>query len=211
MGRKRVLPQVRFDMMNTIDSSTGFSPFQLRMGQSPWVISPFITSNKWVEDIYAINIIKWLELDVEEAKDNMLCAKISQLLTADKHRTDIFPFKTGGQVVLSTLHRWRNFKATGERRVAKFTPCFDSSYTITNVSCEHSTVTINMPNDLNVFPIFHASQVLPFVENEWGLFPKWEMAQLPPMIINNQKVFLIDHIIDKWWHGHGMQYLVWWL
>ena len=42
LGWVRALPLVRFNIMNTINKSTGFSPFQLRMGHSPRVIPPLI-------------------------------------------------------------------------------------------------------------------------------------------------------------------------
>jgi len=35
LGWVYALPQIRFNMMNTINKSTGFTPFQLRMGHSP--------------------------------------------------------------------------------------------------------------------------------------------------------------------------------
>jgi hypothetical protein len=35
LGWVRTLPWVCFEMMNAVNSSTGFTPFQLCMGQSP--------------------------------------------------------------------------------------------------------------------------------------------------------------------------------
>jgi hypothetical protein len=43
-GWVRALPRVCFDMMNTVNVSTGFSGFQLRMGRSPRVIPPLIVA-----------------------------------------------------------------------------------------------------------------------------------------------------------------------
>jgi hypothetical protein len=37
-GWVRALPCVRFEMMNTLNASTGFSGFELRMGRSPRLI-----------------------------------------------------------------------------------------------------------------------------------------------------------------------------
>jgi hypothetical protein len=39
-GWVRALPIIRFNMMNSVNASTGYSGFQLRMGQSPRVIPP---------------------------------------------------------------------------------------------------------------------------------------------------------------------------
>lgn len=80
---------MRFDMMNTINGSTEFSPFQLRMGQSPHVIPPLIQSSEGVvDDICALEVIEHLRMDIMEAQDNMLRAKISQALSADVHLTN---------------------------------------------------------------------------------------------------------------------------
>jgi len=40
------LPMVRFDIMNTMNSSTGFSPFRLRFGESPRLLPPFATPSQ---------------------------------------------------------------------------------------------------------------------------------------------------------------------
>jgi hypothetical protein len=100
-GWCQALPRVRFNIMNTVNASTGFSPFQLCMGRSPHVIPPLIASEDGaLEDICASDVIRWLTLDVKEAQDNMLRAKLSQSLVVNEHRTDDFPFEKGGRVVL---------------------------------------------------------------------------------------------------------------
>ena len=42
-GWVRALPKVRFDIMNTINTSTGFTPFMLKSAHSPHLIPPLIT------------------------------------------------------------------------------------------------------------------------------------------------------------------------
>jgi hypothetical protein len=88
------------------------------MGHSQWVILLLVKLLEGeVEDIQAVDVIERLQQDVKEAQDNMLCTKISQVLSADQHCTDEFPFCKGGRVVLSTLHRRRDYKAKGEKQV----------------------------------------------------------------------------------------------
>lgn len=102
-----MLPQVCFDIMNTINRSTGFLPFHLWMGQSPHLIPPQIQSpDGKVEDIWALEVIEQLQLNVKEAQDNMLQAKISQALSTNVCWSNDFPFEKGHCVMLSTLHRW---------------------------------------------------------------------------------------------------------
>jgi hypothetical protein len=83
LGWKRALPRVRFDIMNTVNSSTGFSPFQLHMGRAPRVIPPLVRGVGEITDIRATTVIEKLQQDVLEAKDNMLRAKTAQSLAVN--------------------------------------------------------------------------------------------------------------------------------
>ena len=99
-GWSRALPCIRFHIMNTINTSMGFTPFQLRMGWSlrliPPLVTPLPTSSE--EEISAHDVIKKLQNDVLEAQDNLLRAKISQSVEANKHRSLTFPFVIGSCV-----------------------------------------------------------------------------------------------------------------
>lgn len=116
-GWSRALPRIRFHIMNTVNTSTSFSPFQLRMGRSPCLIPPLLAphQNSSLEDIAAHDVIRKLQHNVSEAKDNLLCAKISQSIEANKHHSLTFPFTIGSRVRLTTLHRHNEYKAKGEK------------------------------------------------------------------------------------------------
>ena len=116
MGWRCLLPQVCFNIMNTINASTGFSPFHLQIGRSPCMIPLLICSEvNDLTDICTTTMIERLQLNVLEAKDNMLWAKISQSLAANEHCTDAFPFETGSRVVLLTLHWHQDYKVKDEK------------------------------------------------------------------------------------------------
>jgi len=151
----------------------GFTPFQLCMGRSPQVIPPLVPakSSATVTDIDVWHVIWKLETDVFEAQDNFLKAKMSQSIQANKHCMLNFPFAVGACVRLSTLHRWKEYKAKSEKHVAKFMPHYDGPYTITEVNELHSTVTLNLPNSPNIYPTFHTSQVIPYIESDTEKFP----------------------------------------
>lgn len=194
LGWQRALHQVCFDIMNTINSSTRFSPFQLWMGQSPHVIPPLIRSPEGeVEDIQAVDIVERLRLDVMEVQDNMLHAKISQSLSANEHHSNEFPFEKGHWVVLSMLHRQCDYKAKGEKWVAKFMPQYGGPYKVTNMVPDISTITVEMPNSPNTFPVFHTSQALPFMENNKELFLSREQDHPDPIIIEGEDKYYVDH------------------
>ncbi|KIK90908.1 hypothetical protein PAXRUDRAFT_73034, partial [Paxillus rubicundulus Ve08.2h10] len=92
--------------MNTINSSTGFSPFQLHIGHSPHLIPPISStpSNGEVDndDERARKLIARLELDVMEAQDNLVAAKASQSYHANKHRSSDLQLQVNDRVMLST-------------------------------------------------------------------------------------------------------------
>jgi len=207
------LPRIRFDIMNTVNNSTGFSPFQLWMGQSPHIILPLVpaTSSATVADVDTWHIIKCLEVDVMEVQDNLLKAKIAQSIQVNKHWTLSFPFTIGSHVCLSTLHWHNEYKSKGEKCIAKFMPHFDGPYTIIAIDEQHSTMMLDLPNCPNIFPTFHTSEVLPFVESDLSQFPSQKFLEPSPIITETgEEEFFIEKILDARRHGSGYQYLVHW-
>ena len=90
-------------------------------------------------------------------------------------------------------------------------PRFDGPYLVTETTLEISMVTIDLSNHPNTFPTFHTSQVCPFIENNNTLFPGWELEEPPPVFVNDEGEFFVNHILDERKRGRGLQYLVHWL
>ena len=205
--------------MNTINKSTGFSPFQLRLGRSPRIIPPLVgrttddVETNTAPALAARTVIEKLEHDVWEAQDNMIKAKVSQAEQANKHRSLTFPFRVGQRVRLSTLHRRREYKSRDEKRVVKFMPRFDGPYEILKVDPNHSTVTLHLPRSPDVFPVFHTSEVMPFIENDESLFPSRTLHSPEPINVNDNLEHFVDKILDeRKSRGRGQpQYLVRWV
>jgi hypothetical protein len=190
-------------------ASTGFTPFQLRFGRSPKVPPPLFRSNNQLPaDKLATDLVLRMQSDVSEAQVNLISAKISQAFQANKHRTFVFPFKIGDKVVLSTLHLRRELKAGDPNRVAKFMPHYDGPFTIKNTDQRHSTVILDLPNSPNIFPVFHSSEIRPFIENDDNLFPS--RALIPPNPITIDGQFFIDKIVDQRKKGKKTLYHVRW-
>jgi hypothetical protein len=168
------------------------------MGRSPRIIPPLVNCGPDdVEDICTLDVIKRLESDLNEAKDNLIAAKLSQTIQANNDRTDNFSITSGDCVLLSTLNRCNNYKKKGQKSVAKFMPHFDGPYTVTDTDHTHSTVTLNLPNKPHIFPTFHMLQIIPFVENDTSLFPSHQLAQPPPLIVDQEEEYFVDRIIDE--------------
>ena len=217
-GWVKALPRIRFTIMNTVNKSTNFTPFQLKYGRSPRVIPPLVESEllrdtsleSFSPSQAAQNIIGKLEVDVMEAQDNLLRAKVAQAAQANKSRTLIFPYTIGQRVRLSTKNRRREYKAKDEKRVAKFMARFSGPYKIIDVNEENSTVTLDLPNSANFYPVFHTSQLIPFIENDDELFPTRALHKPMPIEIDGVEEHFVDHIVAARPRGCGWQYLVRW-
>ncbi|KAJ3891887.1 hypothetical protein GG344DRAFT_10435, partial [Lentinula edodes] len=111
--------------MNSINSSTGLSMFELRYGRSPRVLPPLLNDpsllvpNASTDAVAARTFLERINLMVREAQDNLTLAKVVQAYQADKHRGPCELFEEGDWVMLSTYHRREVFKKAGEKRAAK--------------------------------------------------------------------------------------------
>ena len=126
-GWVSALPRIRFHIMSTINKSTGYSPFHLHFGHTPHILPPLINlpPNQSQAHISAREIIENLQNDIADARDNLLLAKISQSHFANPKRSEHIDYTIGDKVMLSTLHRCKDYKNKGQHRAAKFMPRFD--------------------------------------------------------------------------------------
>ena len=211
-GWAAALPKVRFNIMNTVNASTGYSPFQLRFGKSPRLLPPILepprNENPAATSVHSI-IEQMLPLELD-ARDNLLTAKIAQAELQNRHRSDSFPFRTGDRAMLSTAHRRADYKSQDHLRIAKFMPRFDGPYLITATNERHSTVTLHLPNSPHTFPVFHTSEVRPFKPNDDTLFPGRTLKPPPPIIQNGKQEFFVDKIVDERRRAKQTQYRVRW-
>ena len=213
-GWVRALPRVRFNIMNTINSSTGFTPFQLKMGRSPRLVPPLVSQakvNMRPEEVSARSIIQLLTDDIMQAQANLLQAKVQQAFHANKHRGPEVMYNIGDKVMLTTLHRCNEYKRKDHLRVAKFMPRKDGPYTIVDTHPETSSYTLDLPRSPNLFPVFHGSELSPAPANDSSLFPSRDVPEpLPIMTAEGYEEQVVESIIDERKRGRGVQYLVRW-
>jgi hypothetical protein len=184
--------------MSTVNKSTGFSPFHLRFGRSPKILPALIPPppNPSGEHISARDIITGIQTYVADARDNLILAKISQSHFSNPSRSESDKFNIGDKVMLSTLNRCKEYKNKHQRRCAKFMPRFDGPYLIVDVHHDASTVTLDMPIAPNLFPMFHTSNVKPWLPNDDIKFPSRTLEQPGPINVNGSDEFLVESIID---------------
>ena len=213
-GWSRQLPRIRFAIMNTVNASTGYSPFQLKTGRSPRVIPPLTPPNPDATpaEISAREIIAKIELDVQDAQDALTAAKIRQAYHANMHRGKEIVYNVDDLVMLSTANRRRSYKRKGAKRVAKFMPRFDGPYTVVAAHPSKSEYTLRLPNNPKTFPGFHSSLLKPFIPNDRLAFPDRELPN-PGIVVteDGSEEVLVDKIVDERKRGRGRQYKVHWI
>ena len=213
-GWAKALPLIRFHIMNTINKSTGFSPFQLRFGRAPRVLPPLLppppsTSSDYVT---ARAIIEEVSANVAAARDNLMLAKISQAYHSNASRGNTVLYKVGDKVMLSTLNRRKEYKSQDQMRVAKFMPRYDGPYLVVDTHEAASTVTLDIPNAPNIFPTFHTSHIKPFKQNDDSKWPSRTLEKPGPVGGEDSEEFLVDKIIDHKKIGKSnTKYLVRWV
>lgn len=217
-GWAKALPAVRFSIMNTVNASTGFAPFQLLQGRRPRLVPPlFDAAVKTVakefpkEAALARDVIHRIDKDMLEAQDDLTLAKLEQALHADEHRTADPPLAVGDEVLLSTMHRRREYLQRGDKRVAKFMVRYDGPYKIIRAHPEASAYTLKLPASLKIFPTFHVSLLKPYRRNNGDLFPSREHPRPGPIVnADGQKEWSVEKVLEKKKWGRGARYLVRW-
>ena len=213
----RALPRVRFTIMNTINTSTGYTPFQLKSAHSPRLIPPITTERGGSDSqdvVKAKEVIEQLYKDVSDAQDNLLAAKTRQAHFANAHRAPEDVYQIGDLVMLSTKNRRAEYKAHGknaERRAAKFFPRYDGPYKEIKAFPEKSEYTLLLPNSGKTFPGFHASLLKRHHPNDPKLFPDRELPRPGPVITAEgaqEPEWEVEAIIEERKRGKGKQYLV---
>ncbi|GLB40627.1 hypothetical protein LshimejAT787_0804980 [Lyophyllum shimeji] len=180
--------------MNTVNASTGFSPFQLCSGFSPRVLpsfSPASTHAEGKEEQAARDLIERIHLDFLEAIDNLAAVKMVQAHYANVHRGPKITYNVGDEVLLSTVNYWREYMQEEDGHAAKFMPPFDGPFTVLKANPESSSYTLNLPEHMNIHPTFHAALLKPYQKD-------------------GVEEFFIEHIVGEWKYRQQKQYLVRW-
>ncbi|KAJ7219447.1 hypothetical protein GGX14DRAFT_317401, partial [Mycena pura] len=87
--------------------------------------------------------------------------------------------------------------------------------TIIAKHAECSTYTLDLPNQPEIFNVFHSSELEPYVENDAELFPSRALAEpAPPGVYDfgepDEDEWLVDSIIAHRWSGERVDFQVRW-
>lgn len=215
-GWVRALPRIRFQVMCTTNKSTGFSGFQLRMGMIPRSIPPLVapTGIKVSANEASVReIIEQVHQDTQDARDNLMLAKVTQAFWANETRAEAPKYAIGDLVMLSTENRRKRIMHNGsveDKRASKLVSRWEGPYIVTHVNDEFSTVTLQLPEGDYSFPTFHTRLVKPYKSNDDEMFPGRKRAPPDPVEVDGELEHFVEKIVDHKSNSKGKFYLVRW-
>ena len=214
-GWVQALPRIRFAMMNTVNSSTGYTPFYLRMGHTPRLIPPLVPTNPLPRGEgpelaqEAKDCLQRLTVGIKDAQDALFEHKTRQAHYANLHRGPEDAYAVGDKVMLSTANRRAEYKARGENRTAKLMPRSDGPFEIIRAYPERSIYTLRLPGNSRVYPGFHASQLKRYIPNNDQQYPSRALER--PDAVQGQgddAEWELERILDRRRAGRGWQYRI---
>ncbi len=203
----RCLTAVEFAYNNSLQASTGFTPFQLLYGEHPHTPLSLQTNapSPTTNVAAAQDFIERLDKDLRAATSNLERAKQRQAQQANKKRRD-HAFKVGDRVILSQDFVSHSSSApTASNASAKLGPRWYGPFTVTKVVTPVS-VELALPDTWRIWPVIHVSNLLPW--REGGDHPPLTVPD--PDIINGEEHHHVEAIRNHRHYNRYLQYLIKW-
>ncbi|GLB42887.1 putative retrotransposable element tf2 155 kda protein type 1-like [Lyophyllum shimeji] len=191
---KDLLPLAKFTHNNRAHSARNASPFYLMMGFDPRSIP---TAYQKTDVPAAEQRI----IQLQRARDEALAAHELARQKMMHHTTRNFkPFQKGDKVWLEG----KNLKIGYQSR--KLAPKREGPFVISEVMGP-LTYRLQLPNQWRIHPVFHASLLTPYHENDTH-GPNFLLP--PPDIIDGEEQYEVEAIVAHKKHGRGYKFLVKW-
>lgn len=198
----RKLPAIEFAMNSAVSDTTGFSPFYLNYGQVPRAL-------KWEKKTRYPGVRAFAQRMKEaimRAHDCIIDARVKQTRQANRHRR-VAPFIAGDFVYLSTKNL--SLPPGSSRKLA---PRYIGPFEIERVIVDGSSFKLKLPRDLlarGINPVFHASLLRVFRENDDSRFPGRQLHQLLGFR-SSSKTWAVTEILDHYGTGKDLLFEVRW-
>jgi hypothetical protein len=181
---------VEFAINNSVQASTGHTPFFLNSGHHPITPASLFKpppTEVPATDQFAANIATALT----SAKNLITVAQNRQKQYADQHRREL-TFQTGDQVYLSTAH----IALPARTQVRKLAPKYTGPFTITH-QISDLAYKLELPDHMRIHPVFHISQLKPYRPNDPARFPGRPEPPPPTLVSDADPSYSIDQVIDQ--------------
>ena len=191
----RQLTAIEFAYNNSVNASTGYSPFYLNAGRNPDAPAALAAAQPPTTASPAVDaFVESQRAAVQQAQQSLLKAQSQQKQQADRHRRDA-PFAVGDSVLLSTANL--DLRKSGKSR--KLLPRWIGPFAITRQAGAVSFELALTPPYTRLHPVFHASLLRPHVPSDAAQFPDRTAATRPPpdMAGGDEQTFVAAEIRGK--------------
>jgi hypothetical protein len=188
------LPAMEFAFNSSINSSSGFAPFELNYGHMPSMIKGITLNTPFQGVKYFADQAK---ANIEAAHDAIIASRISQTYQANKERRVDPPLLVGSKAYLSTANL-----ALPKGRARKLMPKYIGPYTIIHSNIKTSNYTLDLPPELSrrhIHPTFHVSRLRPHQPNYDKLFPKREASSYYDFGTDPDAEWVVEEITAHDW------------
>lgn len=192
------------------NDSTGMSPFELVLGFQPSVLPP---TDSQPSGMPAVEwTIEVRQQQLKAARDALAAAKVRQAEQANRRRAEEPEFKKGDKVMVDSSDRRSRFKIrTQDSRAAKLFARWDGPYEIEEAFPEKSTYRLSLPASDRAHPVFHASKLKAYNENDGQVCANREPPRPEPIEVEGEKEWVVEAIKDEKGKGGSRRFLVKWL
>jgi hypothetical protein len=176
---------------NSIQASTGFSPFFLNSGQHPNL--PMLTAVKSESSNPTANdFLERISKGLTQAKQNLKDAQERQTKYANQNRREM-KFKVGDQVLLSTAN------IRNKDRAPKLSPRFIGPFRVCRVVSDVA-YELQLPTTMKIHPVFHISKLKKYV-NGLDQFPTRPQQEInrptTTETIDGEDAWEVERILKK--------------
>lgn len=194
------LDLAEFAINNSVNPSTGYTPFFLTYGSNPASLLDHSTEALVPK---AQEFLENMTDALQHAKTKLHEAQTRQAIQANKHRRNV-TFQVGDKVRLSTT----NLKLPSTM-TKKLAPRYIGPFRVEKV-INPVAYKLKLPKSLRIHPVFHVSLLQPWhTDNEFP--PHQDTAYHPPPVIPEDNQYLVEALLDKRITGRGQtEYLVRW-
>ena len=186
------LPSVEFAYNNSVNPTTGYTPFYMNYGQNPHVPVTLLTPRPLTENPVATGFAQQQQRVLQRAQESIAKAQEAQARNANKKRTDM-TFNIGDQVLLETTHL--KLKTADQSR--KLLPKFIGPFQVEKV-VNNNAYKLKLPDIYKcLHPVFNVSRLRPYRSSDPAAFPGRETLERPPPLLEDDDVFIVECVLDK--------------
>lgn len=187
------LAALEFAYNNSVNPSTGFSPFYLCSGQHPRTPVTLLTPVPARPKHSATEFASHMQALLARAREAMVQAQATQERYANASRRAL-TFQVGDKVLLSTENL--NLKRVGQSQ--KLLPKYIGPFEVVRVAHDNA-YELRLPSAYaKLHPVFNVSRLRRYNDSDPGMFPERERLDRPaPQLDSDDEGYEIEAVQDK--------------